>query len=227
MSGMPGKPRALPHPKNPPPPPYTSPHLLRDSLHSSPLIQFNKWLAEASDPNAPTPVREPEAMAISTVSPSGVPSSRFVLLRGVDDRGFVFFTNYTSRKSRELAENPNIAIVFYWKEVARQVRVIGRAEKVEKEISDEYFGGRPRGSQIGAWASEQSSVIGEKTLKERVEEYEGKFGEGDVQRPEHWGGWRVIPNEVEFWAGHTSRLHDRFRYLVQPDGSWKVDRLAP
>lgn len=214
MSGMPGKPRAPPPPQEPAAAPgsapeadhsavkitthyqYTSPHLLRDSLHSSPLIQFNKWLAEASDPNAPTPVREPEAMAISTVSPSGVPSSRFVLLRGVDDRGFVFFTNYTSRKSRELAENPNIAIVFYWKEVARQVRVIGRAEKVEKEISDEYFGGRPRGSQIGAWASEQSSVIGEETLKERVEEYEGKFGEGDVQRPEHWGGWRVIPKLV-------------------------------
>jgi pyridoxamine 5'-phosphate oxidase len=172
---------------------YTSPPLTAADLDASPLIQFNKWLAAASDPDAPTPVREPEAMAISTVSPAGVPSSRFVLLRGVDDRGFVFFTNYNSRKSVELAQNPNIAIVFYWKEVARQVRIIGRAEKVEKEVSDEYFNGRPKGSQIGAWASEQSKVIGDNTLKERVEEFEQKFGEGEVPRPEHWGGWRIIP----------------------------------
>lgn len=205
------------------------------------MIQFNKWLAAASDPNAETPVREPEAMAISTVSPSGVPSSRFVLLRGVDDRGFVFFTNYNSRKSVEIDNNPNMAIVFYWKEVARSVRIIGKAEKVEKEVSDEYFNGRPRGSQIGAWASEQSKVIGDNTLLERVAEFEKKFEGGDVPRPEHWGGWRIIPryvsflrdmkiadrcSEVEFWAGHTSRLHDRFRYLIQEDGKWKIDRLA-
>lgn len=132
-------------------------------------------------------------MAISTVSPSGVPSSRFVLLRGVDDRGFVFFTNYTSRKSRELAQNPNVSIVFYWKEISRQVRVIGKAEKVEKEVSDEYFSTRPRGSQIGAWASEQSTVIGETTLEERVKKYEQEFEGGEVKRPEHWGGWRIVP----------------------------------
>lgn len=172
---------------------YTSPPLNSSDLDQSPLIQFNKWLAAASDPNAPTPVREPEAVAISTVSPSFVPSSRFVLLRGVDDRGFVFFTNYKSRKSVELDQNPNISMVFYWKEVARSVRIIGKAEKVESEVSDEYFNGRPRGSQIGAWASEQSKVIGDNTLKERVEEFEKKFEGGDVPRPEHWGGWRIIP----------------------------------
>ena len=171
---------------------YTSPRLLPSSLNPNPLIQFNEWFTEALNPPAGIPaVREPEAMAVSSVSAEGIPSTRIVLLKTVDPTGFVFFTNYLSRKSQELG-NGYASIAFYWKEVSRQVRVVGRVEKVDRKESEEYFASRPVGSRIGAWASEQSQVVGEDTLVNRVKEMEGKFGE-NVPCPEHWGGWRIVP----------------------------------
>ncbi|KAI0699103.1 hypothetical protein BC835DRAFT_1268108 [Cytidiella melzeri] len=203
------------------------------SVLASPLEQFRTWFTEVQGK-----VHEPEAMSLSTATPSGVPSSRFVLFKQLDKRGFVFFTNYTSRKSQELLENPHAALAFYWREVHRQVRVIGKVEKIAKEESEEYFTSRPVGSRLGAWASDQSKVVGEGEVPAKLEEVKAMFKvDGDTENaqiplPEFWGGWRVIPDEVEFWSGKPSRLHDRVRYLRvagSPDGTpeWKVDRLAP
>lgn len=171
---------------------YKTPRLLPSHLDPNPLIRFNKWFQSALEPTPPTPaVREPEAMAISSVSAEGIPSTRFVLLKTVDETGFLFFTNYDSRKSQELA-NGYASLAFYWKEVSRQVRAVGRVEKVSKEESEEYFNSRPLGSRIGAWASAQSSVVGEDELVQKVEEMKEKFGE-NVPCPPHWGGWRIVP----------------------------------
>lgn len=173
---------------------YSSPHLTRDGLNPDPLKQFKKWFQDAlnpSDASIPT-VKEPEAMAITSVSSTGIPSTRFVLLKTVDDKGFVFFTNYDSRKSQEL-QGGYAAIAIYWKEVSRQIRVVGKVEKIDREDSLEYFATRPRGSQIGAWASPQSKDVGEGELEERVKEVEKRFEGKDVECPEHWGGWRVVP----------------------------------
>lgn len=173
---------------------YESPHQSPGDFDPSPFVQFRNWFANAQSPTDGQPaVREPEAVCVSTASAKGVPSARYVLLKGADDRGFIFFTNYTSRKSAELLENPYASMVFYWKEQARQVRIVGKVEKVSATDSEEYFYSRPRGSQIGAWASQQSSVIGEDTLAQRVQEFEAKFDGGKVDRPEHWGGWRIVP----------------------------------
>jgi pyridoxamine 5'-phosphate oxidase len=172
---------------------YSSPHLTRDDLSPDPLKQFKKWFQDALQPPADTPaVKEPEAMAITSVSSTGIPSTRFVLLKTVDEKGFVFFTNYDSRKSREL-EGGYAAIAIYWKEVSRQIRVVGKVEKIDRKESLEYFSTRPRGSQIGAWASPQSKGVGEGELEERVKEVERRFEGKDVECPEHWGGWRVVP----------------------------------
>jgi pyridoxamine-phosphate oxidase len=161
-------------------------------LDPDPLVQFNQWFRAALEPiNGSPQVREPEAMAISSVSSEGIPSTRIVLLKTVDEKGFVFFTNYNSRKSREL-ENGYASLALYWKEVSRSVRAVGRVEKVSREESEEYFNSRPVGSRIGAWASEQSSVVGEDELEKRVEEMKHKFGE-NVPCPPHWGGWRIVP----------------------------------
>ncbi|KAK8861242.1 pyridoxamine 5'-phosphate oxidase [Kwoniella newhampshirensis] len=209
---------------------YKTPRLLPSHLSPNPLIQFNQWLASALSPAEGTPlVKEPEAMTLSTSLSHGIPSSRIVLLKTVDSRGFIFFTNYNSRKSRELSANPYASLAFYWREISRSVRVVGRVEKVSREESVEYFRTRPRGSQIGAWASEQSTEVGEETLEERVEKTEKRWEGTEVECPEHWGGWRVLPFEVEFWSGQPSRLHDRFRY-TRPEGSdgeWTVKRLSP
>lgn len=225
---------------------YKTPRLLPSLLNPNPLLQFNKWFSEALSPPEGTPaVREPEAMAISSVSSEGIPSTRVVLLKTVDEIGFVFFTNYNSRKSQEL-NNGYASLAFYWKEVSRQVRVVGRVEKVSRAESEEYFNSRPVGSRIGAWASPQSSVVGEDTLEQNVEDIKAKYGE-DVPCPPHWGGWRIIPlyvpsrsfhlhdcrlicSEVEFWSGQPSRLHDRFRYTRPKNddtAKWEVARLAP
>jgi len=215
---------------------YDAPESLTPStVPSSPLDQFRLWFTEVQGK-----VKEPEAMSVSTVTASGIPSSRFVLMKELDDRGFVFYTNYNSRKSRELEENPNCALGFYWREVHRQIRVVGKVEKVDRDISAEYFKTRPVGSRLGAWASEQSSVVKEGELKEKLDEVKVKFGIQDeneaglseVHLPEFWGGWRIVPNEVEFWLGKPSRLHDRIRYLRvegSPDDKpeWKIERLAP
>lgn len=175
---------------------YHSPRLLRSSLDPDPLKQFKQWFQDAltPPPDSGIPaVREPEAMAISSVSSDGVPSTRMVLLKTVDDKGFLFFTNYDSRKSRELAQGGYASIAIYWKEVSRQVRVVGRVEKVDRKDSEEYFGTRPRGSQIGAWASPQSRAVRDGELEERVKHVEKRFEGGQVECPEHWGGWRIVP----------------------------------
>jgi pyridoxamine-phosphate oxidase len=181
--------------------------LTPSSVHPNPLDQFHDWFAQAAtkpSPDSPPAVLEPEAMTLSTSTPGGVPSSRIVLLKRVDETGFVFFTNYDSRKSRELKSNPRAAITFYWKEVHRQVRVVGRVEMVTPEESDEYYNSRPLGSRIGAWASPQSETVGEDDLQEKVDEVRKRFGIADetkdekIPRPEFWGGWRVIPEFVSF-----------------------------
>jgi pyridoxamine-phosphate oxidase len=173
---------------------YHSPNLSISDFPPSPFEQFRTWFEHALSPNdgAP-PVKEPEAVCISTATPQGVPSARMVLLRRMDEKGFVFFTNYSSRKSGELAANPYASMVFYWKEQARQIRIVGKVEKVKREESQEYFATRPRGSQLGAWASEQSQVVGETTLRERVREFEERFEGNEVECPKHWGGWKVVP----------------------------------
>ncbi|HEY6530719.1 MAG TPA: pyridoxamine 5'-phosphate oxidase [Acidimicrobiales bacterium] len=199
--------------------------LSRSDLASDPMEQFQRWFDEAISLD----IHEPDAMVVSTVGRGGRPSSRYVLLRGVDG-GFVFFTNYESRKGAELAHQPVASICFPWHVLSRQVRAIGRVEQVSAAESDAYFAGRPRDSQVSAWASRQSDVIDSRAeLEARVAESEARFEGREVPRPPHWGGYRVVPDEFEFWQGRRSRLHDRFRYL--PDASepsgWRIDRLNP
>lgn len=195
---------------------------------ASPLDQFKIWFNDAVNS-----VHEPEVMSLSTATSSGMPSARMVLFKELDTRGFVFYTNYTSRKSKELADNPHAALVFYWPEIHRSVRVLGKVEKVSKEESEEYFQSRPLGSRLGAWASKQSTVVQEDEVQDRLKKVQERFGvaEGDIQGnvplPPFWGGWRVVPSEVEFWSGKPSRLHDRVRYLLREEESWQIDRLAP
>lgn len=174
---------------------HTPDHISPASVQPAPIDQFQKWFKEAVERG----VLEPEVMSLSTATPSGLPSARIVLLKQVDPRGFVFFTNYTSRKSHEILSNPHAALVFYWREVHRSVRVVGKVEKVTKEESDEYFQTRPVGSRLGAWASKQSTVIGEQVIEDRLRRVQDKFGfkegdkDGNVPTPEFWGGWRVVP----------------------------------
>jgi len=201
------------------------------SVAPSPMTQFQAWFQAAITAG----VHEPEAMAITTVATTSspipgaaIPSTRMVLLKQSDARGFVFYTNYSSRKSIELLQNPYASLCFYWREIHRSVRVVGRVEKASKEESDAYFATRPKGSQVGAWASPQSTVVKEGELSARVKHFERKFPAGDdVPRPEGWGGWRVVPFEVEFWEGKPSRLHDRIRYVAKSgEDAWEIDRLA-
>lgn len=199
--------------------------LRRAELDDDPFEQFRRWFEYAGEVG----LHEPEAMIVSTVGDHDMPSSRHVLLRGLD-HGFVFFTNYTSHKGRELEARPVAAICFPWNLLARQVRVEGTVERVSAAESDEYFATRPRGSQIGAWASDQSEVLeGRDQLEARWAEAESRFEGGAVPRPPHWGGFRVLPSRVEFWQGRPSRLHDRFRYTADPTVAtgWSIDRLSP
>jgi pyridoxamine 5'-phosphate oxidase len=193
-------------------------------LAAEPLVQLRRWFDEA----VATGVVQPEAMALATATRDGQPSVRMVLLRGLDERGLVFFTNYDSRKGCELTENPRAALVLFWEPLERQVRVEGRVEKATEAESDAYFQSRPRGSRLGAWASPQSAVLpGRDVLDRWVSEVEAKYAGQEVPRPPNWGGYRVVPDLIEFWQGQPSRLHDRLCYRRQPDGSWKVERLAP
>jgi pyridoxamine 5'-phosphate oxidase len=189
-----------------------------------PIDQFRAWFAQALAAEVP----EPNAMVLATSTPDGRPSARVVLLKGVDDRGFTFHTNFLSRKGRELDANPSAALVFFWPELERQVRIEGRAEYAPADVSDDYFRGRPLGSRLGAWASPQSEVIaGREVLEARMDELARQYPEGRVPRPAHWGGIRVVPDAIEFWQGQPSRLHDRLRYRRRAEGGWVIERLAP
>jgi len=188
------------------------------------ITQFDKWWQEALNSN----IDEVNAMTVATATTDGKPSARIVLLKGFDENGFVFFTNYNSHKGKELALNPNACIVFYWKELERQVRIEGTIEKASSHESDTYFLLRPAGSQIGAWSSPQSSVIADRSIIEENEKmYTGQFENEPMKRPQHWGGYRLKPQLIEFWQGRPSRLHDRLQYTLQANNSWKIERLAP
>ena len=196
----------------------------RDDLDDDPIVQFEAWFRYACD----TVPMDPNAMTISTVDGQGRPSSRTVLLKSFDDDGFVFYTNYESRKAADIAANPNVSLLFFWSEAARQVKIRGVAEKISTKESLAYFLSRPRGSQIGAWVSAQSSVISSRALLEsKFQEIKRKFKDKDVTLPSFWGGYRIVPDQIEFWQGRRNRLHDRFEYTKQDDGSWTIERLAP
>ncbi|HWG47952.1 MAG TPA: pyridoxamine 5'-phosphate oxidase [Gemmataceae bacterium] len=188
------------------------------------LRQFQTWFAQALTAEVP----EPNAMTLATATPDGQPAARIVLLKAFDESGFTFYTNYESRKGRELTANPRAALLFFWTELQRQVRIEGTVERVSEAESDEYFRSRPLGSRLGAWASHQSEVIGGRELLEaRARELAERFAEGEVPRPPFWGGFRVRPLAIEFWQGRPDRLHDRLRYQrVQPVG-WRIERLSP
>jgi pyridoxamine 5'-phosphate oxidase len=203
---------------------YETAGLERNDLASDPFQQFAVWYQQADEAG----IAEPHAMVVSTVDENGIPDSRAVLARSMDSDGFTFFTNYDSAKSAQLGQQQHAAALFPWFVLHRQVRIRGRVERVTAAESDEYFSSRPRGSQVGAWASLQSEILDDRiTLEQRVEEYEQRFANSEVPRPDNWGGWRIIPNSFEFWQGRPSRLHDRFRYLQQPNGLWEIDRLYP
>lgn len=203
---------------------YTKSSLDILDLSADPLLQFDRWFKEAMTAK----VQEPNAMNLATVSAKGTPSSRIVLLKGVEKSQFIFFTNYQSVKGKELDQNPACALTFFWPELERQVRIEGIAERIDEKASEEYFHSRPRTSQVGAWASPQSSVIKDRQiLEDRVKEIEKRFdGKERLPKPNQWGGFGVSPHAIEFWQGRPSRLHDRIAYLLI-DGVWKINRLAP
>lgn len=196
--------------------------LIEASLATNPFEQFTLWFNDALKANVP----EPNAMTLATTTLSGKPSARIVLLKGFDSNGFVFFTNYLSRKGHELAENPSASLLFFWPALERQVRLEGTIEKVSDAESDAYFHSRPLGSRIGAWVSPQSQPITREELEERKEKLTASLGD-DPARPEHWGGYRLVPQRVEFWQGRPSRLHDRLVFQRDANQAWTHIRLAP
>lgn len=202
---------------------YRQARLDRGDLKACPFEQFQTWFQQAQDAQLP----EPNAMTLATVNAEGQPSARTVLLKGFDRDGAVFYTNYNSRKGREILANPRVALLFFWPELERQLRIEGRAQKVSEALSDRYFQSRPRGSQLGAWASQQSAPLNHrKELMERQRALEAEYAGRDIPRPSHWGGFCVVPVRFEFWQGRSSRLHDRLCY-VQQGGVWQIERLAP
>ena len=202
---------------------------------SNPIDQFTRWWNDA----VASQIDEVNAMTLATVNTAGAPVARIVLLKGYNPQGFIFFTNYESDKGKNLAQNPNAALVFFWKELERQIRIEGTVQKVSAEESDRYFNSRPASSRIGAWASPQSAVIENRlVIEQNVERYTSIFANDSIERPDHWGGYIVKPTSIEFWQGRSSRLHDRIRYKLETSGynaatdtrtdaNWKIERLAP
>ena len=226
---------------------YNLTGLRRSDLEADPIAQFKQWFDQAAGTRASGRVRkfciklyktvlmaggaEPmdlTAMTLATADKEGRPSARIVLLKGVDQRGFVFYTNYDSRKGQELAENAQAALVFYWSDQEREVCVAGEVSKLPPAESDAYFKARPRGSQLGAWASQQSAVVRDRAaLEEKWNQMEAQYAGQQIPRPPHWGGYVLSPARIEFWQGRPNRLHDRFRYTRQPDKTWRIERLSP
>lgn len=203
---------------------YASRSLDQGDLSPDPFVQFDQWMREA----IVTQVLEPNAMSLATVGADGQPSLRTVLLKGFDQRGLVFYTNHESTKAQEIAANPRVALLFQWLPLERQVSVIGRVEKISAAESLKYFLSRPRDSQIGAWASQQSRIITNRSLLEtKFAEMKAKFSANEIPLPSFWGGYRVTPQSFEFWQGRPSRMHDRFRYARQAGDQWQIDRLMP
>ena len=202
---------------------YTRAGLDDADMNPDPIVQFDTWFEKVIDAN----LHEPNAMILATATEEGLPSVRTVLLKGYDGRGFVFYTNYEGRKARELEANPACALLFYWGELERQVRVEGRAGRIPGEESDAYFASRPRGSRLGAWASEQSRpVTNRNVLEERARALEKEYEGREIPRPPFWGGYRVEPYAIEFWQGRENRLHDRISYRRE-NGGWRLERLQP
>jgi pyridoxamine 5'-phosphate oxidase len=205
-------------------PDFSRPPLLIEELESDPIVQFEKWFREAWDENYPMP----HAMSLATASAEGLPTVRTVLLKGYDPHGFVFFTNYGSRKAKQISNNPQAALLFPWVRLGRQVTVAGRVEKISKSESVQYFLSRPRGSQLSAWASAQSTVISSRAILESAfATVKRRFADGEVPLPDFWGGYRVDPDSIEFWQNRKDRLHDRFLYNRGENGAWRIDRLTP
>lgn len=203
---------------------YNREPLLESQMDADPIRQLQQWLQEAIEAG----VIEPNALCLATVDEEGQPDARFVLLRGLDERGLVFYTNAHSAKGRQMSLNPRVAAVFWWGTLHRQVRVQGTVEKVSEEEADAYFATRPRGHQLAAWASPQSEPIPDRqVLEARMAALEQQYAGRTVPRPPYWIGYRIVPHTMEFWQGRPNRLHDRLRYVRQPDGSWKLERLAP
>ena len=202
---------------------YKNMGLDKEDLNADPIIQFESWFEEAKKVE---PI--PTAMSLATVNNIGEPTLRTVLLKLFDKKGFVFFTNYKSRKADHITDNPNVAVLFNWVALERQVSITGVAEKIKTKESIKYFMNRPRGSQLGAWVSDQSSVLSSrKILEMKLEEMKQKFSDGEIPLPDFWGGYRIIPKTFEFWQGRPNRLHDRFLYSKYSNESWKIDRIAP
>jgi pyridoxamine 5'-phosphate oxidase len=198
--------------------------LSEGDVDPDPLVEFRRWYRLAEESGVP----QPDAMTLATATADGAPSARMVLLKGVDDQGFVFFTNYESRKARELSENPRASLVLYWVALRRQVRVTGRVEPITAEESEAYFRSRPFGSRLAAWASRQSSLLPDRSvLEDEYRRLEAEYAGGDVPLPPFWGGYRVTPDTVEFWMGRENRLHDRLRYRRRDRGEWVIERLSP
>ncbi|CDN09746.1 Pyridoxamine 5'-phosphate oxidase [Richelia intracellularis] len=203
---------------------YTLEGLHESGVSHNPFQQFGIWFEQALSAQLP----EPNAMTVATSTPDGTPSARIVLLKNFDERGFIFYTNYLSHKGVELITNPQAAIVFWWAELERQVRICGNVEQISDQESDKYFYSRPLNSRLGAWASEQSQAIASReVLEERFQELQEKYANEEIPRPPYWGGFLVVPQQFEFWQGRTSRLHDRLGYTLLDDGGWQIERLSP
>jgi pyridoxamine 5'-phosphate oxidase len=203
---------------------YQLKSLTEAEVDPDPLKQFQHWWQDALHAK----IEEVNAMTVATASPDGIPSARILLLKGLTSNGFIFFTNYNSYKGQQIAENPRACLVFFWKEVERQVRVTGLAERLTDQENDEYFHSRPEGSRIGAWASPQSQVIENREwLEKNTVKYQQQFADEPIQRPPHWGGYIIKPISIEFWQGRPNRLHDRIQYTLNESGNWVIERLAP